>query len=57
VLTVSGLTLGLVGRADLAERLGSNAAYDRAGYFEPTFLYPIVLSKRPSTEPFEAGKL
>ena len=55
--TVAAITLGLVGRADLAERLGRNAAYDRAGYFEPTFRYPIVLSKRPSTEPFEAGKL
>jgi MFS family permease len=29
--TVAAITLGLVGRIDLAERLGRNAAYDRAG--------------------------
>jgi MFS family permease len=29
--TVAAITLGLVGRAELAERLGRNAAYDRAG--------------------------
>jgi len=29
--TVAAITVGLVGRADLAERLGRNAAYDRAG--------------------------